>query len=78
MKDLSRNVILFCPICGNNQFKTINKELGDLLPFEELDVGKSFDIKLVVYNKAARKFYVVTKWQDSDNNYQTKRQMVFL
>ncbi len=33
MKDLSRNVILLCPVCGNSQFESLddkNDEYGDV------------------------------------------------
>ncbi len=52
--------------------------MGDMLPFEELAPGKSFDIPTVVHYGTARKFYVTTKWSDSDGNISEKRQMVSL
>lgn len=30
MKDLSRKVSLFCSICGNDQFETLDKEYEDM------------------------------------------------
>lgn len=30
MKDFSMNVTLYCPICGNDQFSTIDEYDGDL------------------------------------------------
>ncbi len=30
MKDLSRNVTMRCPICGNDQFTSLDSELYDL------------------------------------------------
>lgn len=31
MKDLSRNVTLFCSVCGNDQFSTLDEEIDDLM-----------------------------------------------
>lgn len=31
MKDLSRNVVLLCSICGNDQFETLDKEYDDMM-----------------------------------------------
>ena len=31
MKDLSRNVRLLCPVCGNDQFSTVGRDIEDLL-----------------------------------------------
>lgn len=30
MKDLSRNVTLFCSVCGNDQFSTLDEGIDDL------------------------------------------------
>lgn len=30
MKDLSRNVSLLCPVCGNDQFSTVNDDIENL------------------------------------------------
>lgn len=30
MKDLSRNVTIHCPVCGNDQFSSLNSDLYDL------------------------------------------------
>ena len=34
MKDLSRNVSLYCPVCGNDQFETVDVDAEDLLDAE--------------------------------------------
>ena len=31
MKDLSRNVTLFCSVCGNDQFSTLDEGIDDLM-----------------------------------------------
>lgn len=31
MKDLERNVTLLCPLCGNDQFESLDEEFEDLL-----------------------------------------------
>lgn len=31
MKDLSRNVTLYCSICGNNQFYFLDEEMDTLM-----------------------------------------------
>ena len=31
MKNLDRNVTLLCPLCGNDQFSSVNEDLEDLL-----------------------------------------------
>lgn len=50
--------------------------VGDLLPFEELAPGKSFEIPIAVHFGTARKFYVTMKWNDSDRNEIENKQMV--
>ena len=31
MKDLSRKVTLYCSVCGNDQFSTLDEEIDDLM-----------------------------------------------
>ncbi len=52
--------------------------MGEMLPYEELDVGKNFEIPIVVCSETARKFYVTTRWEDENANLHEKKQMVSL
>jgi hypothetical protein len=48
MKDLSRNVTLYCNVCGNDQFSALDDELEDLMDASDTtkvicsDCGKIF------------------------------------
>lgn len=42
MKDLSRNVNLLCPLCGNDQFESLNSEVSDV-DSEDNDMLKCSD-----------------------------------
>lgn len=50
--------------------------LEDMLPFEELAPGKSFDIPIVVPLGTARKFFITTKWNESDGKISENKQMI--
>ncbi len=47
----------------------------DLLPYEELEPSKSFDIPLCGFDGMKSKFYVITYWED-DNKSDSKRQLL--
>lgn len=46
----------------------------DVMPFEILEPKKSFELSLVIHAMSARKFEVVTEWQDeSGNKFENKQ-----
>ena len=70
---------------GNSIARNIDVEIeegapivfaGELLPFEELEPGKNFDIPVITYMGQKSKFYVTTKWSDSEGNQESKKQLV--
>ena len=50
----------------------------DIIPFEELEPNKSFEIWMLVYTGSPRKFYVTTIWTDGNGVEQRKKQLVSL
>ncbi len=52
--------------------------MADMLPYEELEARKSFDIPVVVYPSPSRKTYIVTKWIEQSGEIGQKRQLVSL
>lgn len=52
--------------------------LENIFPYEELDIGKSFDVAIITHYGSARKFYITTKWKDAEGLSQSKRQLVSL
>lgn len=49
---------------------------NDKLPYQELTVGKSFEISIMVYMGMAQQFRAITSWIDSDGTPQEKNQVV--
>lgn len=35
LKDLSRNVTLYCPVCGNDQFESLDEQFENLMDADE-------------------------------------------
>lgn len=48
----------------------------DKLPYQELAVGKSFEIPIMVYMGMATQFRVITSWIDPEGHQQEKNQVV--
>lgn len=88
MKNLDRNVTLLCPLCGNDQFLSLDEEFEDLLHAGDdarvrcSDCGSEYTKRelldsnaAIIDNGSASKFRIVTEWTDSRGNQHTKTQM---
>ena len=52
--------------------------MGDMLPYEELDAKKSFEIPLIIYPGTSRKSYVITSWTEENGEVRENKQFVSL
>jgi len=48
----------------------------DILPYDELETKKSFEIDLIIHFASAKKARVITEWEDKSGNHCSKEQTV--
>lgn len=49
--------------------------MSSKMPFEFLDAGKNFEEHLIIHGGTARKFLIITTWEDADGQPHKKEQM---
>ena len=49
--------------------------INDIMPYEVLEVGKSFDIPIVVHTMSSTKFEIITEWENDRGNRLSNKQL---